>query len=167
MHRRKGTIIVTSGSTRDRPQASATPTGVPDRVSRSKPPLRRSLLVLAIAIVLLFGAILLLSDVRRQSVPMAAARWYAVQFPALKDPETVGLSTAAARAKVARMQEGAEREPNRKRTLGGLELIGWTRRVPRVLLPDGYAVVFRASDGMHAVWWTTSEFNQRFPIGGD
>jgi len=48
--------------------------------------------------------------------------------------------------------------------VGGLALIARTRRIPRVMLPDGYAVVFRASDGVHAAWWTTDEFNERFPI---
>jgi len=123
-----------------------------------------------ISIALLFCAILMLSDLRRRSVPLADAQWYAEQWEAAEEPSTqpttepFDISTAAARAKVARLKEGAEREPQRRRTSGGLALIAWTRRIPRVMLPDGYAVVFRASDGVHAAWWTTDEFNERFPI---
>lgn len=139
-------------------QAAAGPT--PRRA-----PVRRSIILLAVATVALAVFILALGDWRRRHMALDEARWYASELSnrvgeGLALPLNLEIEVPPELRPTLRKFDWLTREEaHRLRAKDGRFIVAQTGEVRQVLGSNGRAVVFFQGDGFECEWLTLAEFD--------
>jgi hypothetical protein len=132
---------------------------------RRRPPVRRSMVLLAIATIALVVFILILGDARRKRTALSRAAWYADTLSMqLGEGGTLPLNLELdvppeQRPELLRFQWLTREEVRRFRTSDKRVIVAHTRPIRQTLAPRGRAVVFFQAGTVDSGWLTLSEFD--------